>query len=278
MHKAITAALAAASIIALGACNKQATSNEAAANGNASAPAAAGGINGTWKADLSTVQIDQKPDQLLLKDGKYSCLSCNPPIEVAADGAFHPFKGSAYSDSMAVKVVDDHTVTRTSQKAGKPTGETTMTVSADGNTLTGSFKDMTTPTPVTGKYTETRVAAAPAGAHAISGSWKPAKIDTVSDEGLVTTFNLEGDTLHMSTPAGVSYAAKLDGTDAPIQGDPGHTVASVKKLNDNTYQETDKRDGKVVGIATMTLADGKMNVVFEDKRQGSTTKYTATKE
>ena len=27
-------------------------------------------MNGTWKVDLATVKIDQKPDQLLLKDGQ----------------------------------------------------------------------------------------------------------------------------------------------------------------------------------------------------------------
>ena len=67
MHKAIIAAMAAASIIALGACNKQGASNETAAGGNASAPAAAGDINGTWKADINSVQFDTKPDDYLLQ-------------------------------------------------------------------------------------------------------------------------------------------------------------------------------------------------------------------
>ena len=53
----------------------------------------------------------------------------------------------------------------------------------------------------------------------------------------------------------------------------------MKKSGDNSYQETDKRDGKVVGVATFTLgADGKLNVVSEDKLAGTTTKWTASKE
>ena len=269
MKRIVTAALAAASLFALAACNQQ------------PAAPAVDPINGTWKADLASVQIDQKPDVYLLKDGQYSCPSCIPPIAVAADGAFHPVTGTPYFDSYSVKAVDDHSIARSTKKGDKVVGESTLQVSADGNTLTGTFKDMSTPNapPVTGKYTDTRVAAAPAGAHAVSGSWKPAKIDTVSDEGLTNTFKHEGDTFSMSSPAGQSYTAKLDGTDTPINGDPGGTVASVKRLSDTSYQETDKRDGKVVGVATMTVgADGKLNVVYEDKERGSTTRYTAVKQ
>src|SRR4051812_44331904 len=139
MHKAITAALAAASIIALGACNKQAGSNEATAGGNASAPAVAGDINGTWKADINSVQFDQKPDEYLLQAGAYSCKSCTPAYSVAADGAFHPVS-LPYADSDAVKVVDDHTIVETAKKGGKQMSEATTTVSADGNTSTTKFK------------------------------------------------------------------------------------------------------------------------------------------
>ena len=53
----------------------------------------------------------------------------------------------------------------------------------------------------------------------------------------------------------------------------------MKKLDDGSYQETDKRNGKVVGIATYTLgADGKLHVVSEDKLAGSTIKYQMTKQ
>ena len=74
---------------------------------------------------------------------------------------------------------------------------------------------------MTGSLTETRVADAPAGAHALSGSWKMDKYDNVSDEGTTVTYKLNGDTLHMTSPAGQSYDAKLDGTEVPIQGDTG---------------------------------------------------------
>lgn len=276
-------ALGATSLLALAGC-KQATNENTADNAaatNAAAPAAAGGdINGTWVADLASVQIDAKPDQMLLKDGQFSCPTCTPPLTVAADGAFHPVTGRPYADEISVKVDDDHNVTRSSKKGGRDTGQSKDSVSADGKTLTVSFTDSSSPNskPVTGSYTETRVADAPAGAHAISGSWKLDKYTNVSQEGLTVTYKLDGDTLHMSSPAGPSFDAKLDGTDAPVKGDIGGTTASVKKQADGSYQETDKRGGKVIAVTTFTPgADGKLHVVNEDKLSGTTIKYDASK-
>src|SRR5690348_11141647 len=99
MRKTITAALAAASLIALAGCKQSAgTGNEA--SGNASAPATAASIDGTWKADIDSVQFDQKPDEYLLQAGQYSCKSCVPSYTVPADGAFHPVS-LPYADSIA---------------------------------------------------------------------------------------------------------------------------------------------------------------------------------
>jgi hypothetical protein len=284
MTRSITAALAAVSIIALGACNKQAstagnTSDNAATADSGSAAAGTSTIDGTWKADLSTIQLDSKPDVFLVKDGKYSCSSCTPPLTLAADGAFHPVTGRPYADQMSVKIVDDHTVTRTGQKGGKETGSLTMKTSPDAKTLTVDWKDSSTPNapPVTGEFTETRVAAAEAGAHAVSGSWKPDKVSNVSEDALNTTYKVAGDTLTMNS-AGQSYSAKFGGAEAPVQGDIGGTTVSVEKVGDGAIRETYHRDGKVVSVATSTIgADGKMAVVVEDKRNGGTTRYQATK-
>jgi hypothetical protein len=203
-----------------------------------------------------------------------------PSFTVAADGAFHPVS-LPYADSYAVKVVDDHNVVRTQKKGGRQVGETKVTISADGNTLTGSFNDTSVANapPSKGEYTETRVGPAPAGAHAISGQWKTSKLANFNPEQLTTSYKLEGDTLHMSSPSGYSYDAKLDGPDVPIKGDIAGTSASVKKLPDGSYQETDKREGKIVGVSTfMAGTDGKLHVVSEDKLAGSKVTYTATKQ
>jgi hypothetical protein len=266
----IAAALAAVSVLSLAACKKE----PAAGGGAETAMAAATGIDGTWKADLASVQIDSRPDQYLLKDGKFECPTCTPPLTVAADGAFHAVK-RPYSD----KIVDDHTVVTTAKKGDVVVGTTKYSVSADGKTLTTDFTDSSVPNakPVTGNLTRTRTADAPAGAHAMSGSWKVDKYNTMSDEGLVFTFKLDGDTLNLSTPGGVSYAAKVGGPAVPITGDIAGTTATVTKSGDS-YVETDTRDGMVVSVTTFTPGpDGKLHAVTENKLDGSTVKYDATK-
>ncbi|HYX47217.1 MAG TPA: hypothetical protein VE820_10410 [Sphingomicrobium sp.] len=276
MRRTILAAIAASSVIAIAGCNKQ-----PAANSNATiqtAAASADAINGTWKADINSVQFDTKPDDYLLQNGTYSCKSCTPSYSVAADGAFHSVS-LPYADSDSVKVVDPHTVTETSKKGGRDMGSTTMTVSSDGNTLTGQFIDKSTPgTPSKGEFTESRVGPAPAGAHAISGQWKPTKLSNFNDAALTFTVNVSGDTYKSSSRDGTSYEAKIGGGDVPIQGDLAGTTASVAKSGDG-YQVTRKRNGKVVGVTTYTVgADGKLNGVSENKQNGSTTRWSADKQ
>ena len=277
MKRTMMAALAACSILALAGCKQSGGANDQ----NAAAAAGGASIDGTWKADLSTVQMDSKPDQLLLKDGKYSCSTCTPPLALDADGAFHPVTGRSYADSIAVKVDDDHSITRTDKKDGRVTSEDKYSVSSDGNTLTIDFTDSSTPNvaPVKGSFVETRAGPAPAGAHAVSGSWKPSKYNNVSDEALTVTYKLDGDTLHMTTPAGQSFDAKLDGSDAPVKGDIGGTTVSVQKGSDGAFTITEKRAGKVQSVATLSPgSDGKLSVSSENKQNGSTMKYVADKQ
>lgn len=286
MRLSKTAALAAVAVLALAACKQTSTSGNTTATTtttteNASTTtASAGGINGTWKADVTSAKWDQKPDQFLLQNGTYSCKTCTPPWSIPADGAFHPVTGHPYYDQVSIKVVDDKTVQQSTKLKGRDTGGSTMKVSADGNTLGIDFNDKTIANgpPSTGHVDETRVGTAPAGAHAVSGSWKPSKAQNINAESLTITLKADPDMLHMSSPGGTSYDAKLDGTDTPIKGDPAGTTVSVKKLSDNSYQETDKRNGKVVSVTTFTVGpDGKLNGVSENKLDGSKFSWTANK-
>src|SRR5467141_815228 len=117
-------------------------------------------------------------------------------------------------------ILDDRTIEKISKKDGKTVGTSKSTVSPDGNTLPFVFTDSSASNadPVTGKGESTRVAKGPAGSHAISGSWRVTKLENLSENALLTTFKLEGDTFTMNNPTGPSYTAKLDGTDAPYKG------------------------------------------------------------
>jgi hypothetical protein len=240
-------------------------------------------FDGTWKVNMNKVDFPKKPQVYLLQNGMYQCKTCVPPIDIKADGQDQKVTGHPYYDSVAIKVVNDHEVQETDKRAGKPVATSTMAVSPDGSTMTVEFSDSsnTNGAPVTGKGEAMRVGAkAPAGANAISGSWRTTKMENLSDNAITWTYKVSGDELTMTSPTGQSYTAKMDGSEAPMKGDPGVTTVSVKSMGKNTIEETDKRDGKVIGVAKTTIsADGKtLNIVYDDKLQGSTMKYMATKQ
>jgi hypothetical protein len=243
--------------------------------------AAQSSFDGTWKIDLNKVDFSKKPDVFLLQNGIYECKTCTPPYKVKADGTDQSVSGHPYFDTAAIKIVNDHEIEETDKKGGKVV--TTTTVSVDGNTATITFSDSSDTNggpPVTGKIEATLVAKGPAGSHAISGSWRTAKIANLSDNGIVWTYKISGDELTMTSQSGQSYTAKLDGTDAPMKGDPGVTSVSVKMMGKGTLEESDKRGGKIISVQKMTLAaDGKSaKISVDDKLQNRTTDFEAMKQ
>ena len=243
---------------------------------------ASSAFDGTWKADLSQVQAPKKPDVYLLQNGRYECRTCVPPINITADGKDQPVTGQPYFDTIAIKILDDHAIQETLKKSGKVIFVETARLTLDGSATKVEFVDSSAPNgkAITGKETRARVEKGPPGAHLISGAWRVASYDTQSDTGLTVSYHQEGDTLHMSTLTGQSYAAKLDGSDAPYQGDPGVTSVSVRQNGERSVVETDKRDGKVVAVATMTVAaDGRsMHVDIDDRLHGTSLSYVAVKQ
>ena len=238
-------------------------------------------FDGTWKVDLSKTKLPKKPDVFLLQNGTYECKSCNPPVNVKADGTFQAISGDPYRDMLMVKAVDDKHVEMASQKSGKDVSKATRTVSDDGNSMTIAWTYYGNPAggPVSGTDHMKRVAKAPAGANAISGSWRDEKADVATADALTFSYKSGGDSLSYSTPTGQSYTAKVDGTDAPYVGDPGTTSVSLKRIGDS-IEETDKRDGKVMSVAKLTVAaDGKtMTIDVDDKLNGTKSTYVAVKQ
>jgi hypothetical protein len=239
-------------------------------------------LDGTWKIDLGKTQLPKKPDVYLLQDGMYECKSCVPPIRIKADGEEHNVTGHPYYDKMSAKITDDRSVTLTRSKNGKKVASETITVAADGSMAHTVFSDSsaTNADPVTGTVESTRVAQAPAGSHAISGSWRTSKLAKISDNALTFTYKTQADVLSMTSPTGQSYAAKLDGTYVPYKGDPGTTSVSVKRIDKNTFEETDKLGDKMVNDSRMTVAANgtTMKIVAHDDLHGTTTTFVAEKQ
>ena len=240
---------------------------------------AASSFDGTWKARLGSMKVTGKPDVFVLSDGMFSCTSCDPAYKVKADGTDQKVTGHSYYDSVAVKVVDAHSLQLQYKRAGKLTGEGAMTVSADGSTLNGKFTDYNGAKPAVGSYTETRVAAGAAGAHAVSGSWQQSSMSEGNDALTTVTYAMT-DQQFSSNSNGQSYEAKFDGKEYPVKGDPGHTQVTLKRIDANTVEETDHRNGKVTDVIRLATAkDGKtLDLTDKDLAHGQTVTMTLDKQ
>jgi len=229
-----------------------------------------GPFDGTWVSREDSAVMDKKPYDISLAKGMWHNKAAVPPVNVKADGTDQPVKGHTYFDTLAVRETGADVVETTAKKTGKVTGTSAYTVSADGKTLTIKWTDSTGSAPASGEAIFERVGKAPAGAHAVSGSWHAVKIQNLSATAKTVTFKGSADGLSMTNQTGQSYDAKFDGKQVAMAGDPGATMVSLKKVNDHTVVETDHRKGKVVEVDTMTVsADGKtLKVDWDDKETG----------
>jgi hypothetical protein len=236
-------------------------------------------FDGTWKTRMDSFKVTGKPDVFQIMDGVYACSSCVPEIKVKADGTDQKVTGHPYYDSIAVKVVDAHTVEITNRKAGKDVSTSTQTVSADGGVLKGTFTDHTGAQAATGSFSERRVAAGPAGSHAASGSWQLDQVGNGNEALRTYTYKMTPDQFSMNWN-GQSYDAKFDGKEYPVAGDPGHTHVTLKRIDGNTVEEIDQRDGKVTDEIRLAAAkDGKtLEVTDKDVQHAQTVTYTLEKQ
>jgi hypothetical protein len=117
--------------------------------------------------------------------------------------------------------------------------------------------------PATYQMTFKRVGIPPSGVHAASGQWQVLNAQG-SDNGLLVTYKTNGDELTMTEPTGETYTAKFDGADYPVKNAVGYNAVSLKRIDARTFEETDKRDGKAVDVAKISVgADGKTMTVSD---------------
>ena len=209
-------------------------------------------FDGTW---LFTAQPAQEPSIYFLAKGTFRCSGCLPNMEIKADGEDHKVAESDYWDTVNVQTVDAHTVVFIAKKAGKTMFTEVDAVSTDGSTLAQLIKDTTEAATVTIETRYRRIAKAPEGSHAISGSWVAEETHR-SRNGSITQYKCTADGFSAETPLGERFYAKFDGKDYPVEDDPGRTTVSAKLLSPDTVELTSKRNGKVVSIKQMSVAPG----------------------
>jgi len=234
-------------------------------------------FDGTWVIDTSKNEnlASEKPRVLSVADGVFR----DGDRRLKADGSDQKVPATGYWDTVSVSIVDDRTVEITSKKAGKPMYTETDTVSPDGNTLTKVMKDTTEAEAVTFVSDFRRIAPAPAGAHAVSGSWQVFK-ESRSENSTIIKYKCRSQGFTAETPLGEKLEAKFDGKLYEMEDDPGHTMVSVKLINPYTVEQTNVREGKIVFIVTLEVTpDGKaIHATSKSTKDGNVKTWTLHKQ
>ncbi len=239
---------------------------------------AAGAFDGTWNVNLNHIQLPNRPDTHIVKDGEYTCSSCTPAYTITADGTDQPVAGQAAYDTMAIKVIDASTLGGTEKLHGKVILTFTVTVSADGATAVTDERIFGGSQPIGEKVSYARVAAAPPGAHAASGTWRIVKVELSGEQ---VTYGITDDGFTMSDNEGDSFEAKFDGKQYPVvvAGERAPETVTVKRLGPTQVEERRSLNGKPVTIVRLTVSrDGQtIHVSSTNARTHATVRYTLDK-
>ncbi|HEX8307743.1 MAG TPA: hypothetical protein VF645_04920 [Allosphingosinicella sp.] len=249
----------------------------AAALVSAAPDSGASPLTGTWVADLGSQQ-GLPTDVYVVSGGTYSCDSCQPRRRYPADGRLRSVPG-APGTSESVAIVDSRTISTHIVQPGL-VRTTRMRVSSDGRTARYVSIDRRTGIkgPLRTEYVAQRTASGPAGAHAVSGTWRGVRYASVPVALRTTILSDGGDGLGYRTGTGYSYDARYGGGFVPILGpyDGGLSV-SVRKVDPYRVVETRRRGSVDVQLRTYTVArDGRrMEIATTDAATGATFKVTA---
>jgi hypothetical protein len=208
----------------------------------------AGVFDGTWQVDMNTARLPSTGlvQIIRLQDGQYACLTCDPLLIVRADGTDQPAAGAPDIDTLSIAVLDERTVIETRKRGGKTIAIRKFSVSDDGGSAVSELFDYAASGAETSsRESWTRQSSGPPGSHAVSGSWVRGK-SLQRDKAITVTFQLSGSALAMRTPNGASYAAPLNGEEAPYVGDPDIDRVSVRRIGAREFEEEDRKAGKAV--------------------------------
>jgi hypothetical protein len=234
---------------------------------------AASPFDGLWVQQLDTQAGQAGFDKYLMANGIYECDSCMPPRRYPADGKMRPVAGAHTPISESVRITGPRSmVTRIVEP--DMVRVTTMTVAHGGQSATYVSLDEWPGRPklLRTVYVAKRVAPAPPGAQAVSGSWRGLRYVEVPVE--YRSFQLDesdGQFSRSSFRYG-HYTARIGGPVVRVIGDGGKVImARIAAPGPRTRVETLLMDGKPVEETTYRLsADGKSLVSsVRNPRDGS---------
>ncbi len=201
-------------------------------------------FDGVWRPDPQRPGADAPVEELLLHEGRFSCLSCTPAYAVPSDGRPHAVAESDWFDSIALTVVDERTVRRVASRAGTVVLDATTVLSPFGQTKRETQRQFQ-PVEFDFAVTSRRVGPAPAGAHLLSGRWQAIERDLPNHEE-DTQYRLADGILSMRDGFGRRFDAPLDGTHVAYVGDGRFTEVSLREIDEHAFEETDWNGPDVV--------------------------------
>jgi hypothetical protein len=212
--------------------------------------------------------------------GVYKRSSCLPADEVPADGKEHPVAGDPFMQSLSVRLPDRDHAEIVQRSGGKVTWRGIYTVSKDRKTMTLKYEDNRAMNLVSGTILFAREGGIVAGAHALSGVWRPEKLVELSASGLGMTWRDTDAGLSMTATDGRSYDIKFDWSDYPLVGYlPGASV-TVGRANENHLQVNRKQNGILVEFSWGTVSDDgrSMKLIQLDEQCQSKVEWTLQKQ
>lgn len=239
-------------------------------------------FSGTWKMDPASMQeTGGKPMVMSFKDGMYKD-DARPAVNIKADGQDHAVSGHPGFDTVAIKVIDDHSIQRIQKKNGKTVWSGTFAVAPDGKTANGdatSYKDGAAA--MTSKMTFNRVGKVPVGSNAAAGSWRLGHMISADGGAMLDTYQVDGNKVDYKRGNGSSYTATIGGNAVPFMEDGKQNgTVSVKRMGKNSLRETFEKNGKTRLTSTMSLsADGKtMKTSNHSVKAGTTDTWVSNKQ
>lgn len=237
-------------------------------------------FDGTWKFAPEATHASGIRYDISLEDNVFTCRWCKPVWSIPANGAFHPVAGQAGYVSASVRIIDNSTAVFTRKKTGRIFYQAVDVISKDENYLSFSFTEISDGGKVeTGTGLWRRLSPRPAGAHPVTGEWREQWVKVTSDEEVNFTVLTNGDDVRIQFSPSETVTAKFGGPRVKIEGDPRGTLASLRRHGEDAFVQTDYRDGQVVSVTTSKLrSPSTMEIVVENLRNGSKSRYTAYKQ
>jgi hypothetical protein len=92
---------------------------------------------------------------------------------------------------------------------------------------------------------------------------------------MTTVIKVVGNQMTMTSPGGNSFTARFDGKLYPVKGKSFFNQVALKRINADTIEVIDLRNGRIVERDKLTVHGNTLNVAAKQEPSGALTTYVA---